>query len=160
MKKNWIGMLAFLILAFGRVYIASSGLDRHFVGVTPTPFMVDFMGELLINNVGAEMGDEIGVFTAQGVLCGAMVIKKTGQYGILHVYGDDPTTPEIEGASPGSQLTFVIWESESDIEYSVSVDEMATFSAGSFRSSPIPPVWTGDREKYGLNIRLNVKSVE
>ncbi len=43
-----------------------------------------------------------------GVVCGATVITTEGQYGLLACYGDDPTTPEDEGAQPGDTIQLVV----------------------------------------------------
>jgi len=42
-----------------------------------------------------------------GVVCGATVVTHEGQYGLLACYGDDPTTPEDEGAQPGDTIQLV-----------------------------------------------------
>jgi len=42
------------------------------------------------------------------VLCGAGVVTKPGQYGLLACYGDDLTTSTDEGASPGDVVFFTI----------------------------------------------------
>jgi hypothetical protein len=43
-----------------------------------------------------------------GVVCGATVIAYGGQYGLLACYGNDPTTPEDEGAQPGDTIQLVV----------------------------------------------------
>jgi len=43
-----------------------------------------------------------------GVVCGATVVTTQGQYGLLACYGDDPTTPEDEGAMPGDTIQLVV----------------------------------------------------
>ncbi|MFC1572706.1 carboxypeptidase regulatory-like domain-containing protein, partial [Candidatus Eisenbacteria bacterium] len=54
-----------------------------------------------------QAGDVVTVQDAQGIFCGSYHVTTAGHYGFLHVYGDDPTTPEIdEGASSGDSLTF------------------------------------------------------
>ncbi len=156
MKKYCITLLIFLLVSASGKAAFSDSL-RHFTGFTPTPFMIDFLGKILINNKEGNIGDEIGVFNEHGVLCGACVITKPGQYGILHVYGDDPSTYEIEGASSGNRFTFVVWDSKLDIEYIVSHDEMTPTSLGSFKDSPIPPIWTSGKNGFGLNININIK---
>ncbi len=50
----------------------------------------------------------ITAYDPDGVLCGRFVVHTPGQYGYLHVYGDDPTTPEDEGATDGDTLRFRI----------------------------------------------------
>lgn len=43
-----------------------------------------------------------------GEVCGATLVTKAGQHGLLACYGDNPTTHQDEGASPGDVLTFTI----------------------------------------------------
>jgi len=38
------------------------------------------------------------------VVCGAATIARAGQYGVLPCYGDDPTTPDDEGAQAGDTI--------------------------------------------------------
>ena len=71
-------------------------------GPQPTPFSMDFYG--YIEEAG--VGDIISVFDPDGTLCGEFVVKKAGQYGFLHVYGDDRGTEKDEGAGYGDELTF------------------------------------------------------
>ena len=153
-RKLFIYMAALVMITLGNASISLSSPLQHFTGLTPTPFMIDFVGKLRIKETGCRVGDEIGVFNEEGLLCGACVVKKTVQYGILHVYGDDPSTHEIEGFLPDQELHFVVWDAEGDIEYPVSVDEMTPFSLGTFQPAPIPPAWSFDKVNYGLNIHL------
>jgi len=73
------------------------------------------MSVLLIGEASSS-GSEIGAFTESGKLIGSGCIDKTGRCGIA-VWGDDPTTTEIDGADRGTQLKFRLWdgEKESDI---------------------------------------------
>ncbi|MFQ5854318.1 MAG: hypothetical protein ACE5LU_01550 [Anaerolineae bacterium] len=48
------------------------------------------------------------VFDADGVACRAGIVTEAGLYGLLACYGDDPTTPADEGASPGDVLSFAV----------------------------------------------------
>jgi len=78
-------------------------------GVTPTYTWVNFYGPArLADGQPAPKGAVVQVFDADGVVCGAGVVTVPGQYGLLACYGDDPTTPEDEGASPGDALSFTI----------------------------------------------------
>ncbi|MCX8023405.1 MAG: hypothetical protein N2745_11615 [Syntrophorhabdaceae bacterium] len=67
-----------------------------------TPYFMDFYGKA----DGAKAGDEITVYSSRGILCGRFVVTKDGQYGFLHVYGDDPKTEVIEGAKVNEPLMF------------------------------------------------------
>jgi hypothetical protein len=45
-----------------------------------------------------------------GVVCGATVVVTPGQFGLLPCYGDDPDTPEDEGAQPGDVIRLIAGE--------------------------------------------------
>lgn len=68
----------------------------------PTPYSMDFYGSIK----GAVKGDEVAVYDSQGTLSGLFIIDKDGQYGFLHVYGDDKATQVDEGAAKNEALTF------------------------------------------------------
>ena len=51
-------------------------------------------------------GTVVEAFDPQGVRCGCAVASAPGEYGPLLVYGDDPATPQDEGAAPGDLLRF------------------------------------------------------
>jgi hypothetical protein len=94
----------------------------HFTPVATTPEWCNFSGTLDINNLDAEVGDEVGAFDPDGVCCGAVTVHTTGVYGYLPVYRDDSTTSSIdEGAQPGNIITFKIWDASAGIEYSAVV---------------------------------------
>ena len=74
------------------------------LSVQITPLSMDFFGVIK----GAQKGDIVTVVDPDQVVCGKFVIKTPGQYGFLHVYGDDPATPVDEGAEISDQLTFLL----------------------------------------------------
>jgi hypothetical protein len=53
-------------------------------------------------------GTIIQAYDPQGVPCGYAVAHSVGQWGVMHVYGDDSTTPADEGAEPGDVISFTI----------------------------------------------------
>ncbi len=105
----------------------------HRDGVVPTPYWTDYYGTLSLNGSPAPVGTVVQVLDPDGVLCGEFVVHTPGQYGFLHVYGDDPTTPEDEGAQPGDSLVF--W-CEGQV-VGVARDSLA---------------WTGDRRIFRLDL--------
>ena len=55
------------------------------------------------------VGPVIEALDPDSVLCGRFVVVQEGFYGFLHVYGDDPTTPDIdEGAVDGDLISFYV----------------------------------------------------
>jgi len=62
----------------------------------------------LMNGTALAGGTIIEARDAGGTLCGTTVVNPDGTF-LLHVYGDDPQTADIdEGASPGEFLTWRI----------------------------------------------------
>jgi len=100
--------------------------------VTPTSTSMFIYGDAQINGVDAELGDCIAAF-APGVVInegcvGLWRVTKVGMYGAwqitdvgvstvygaMAVYGDDPTTPEKDGAKDGDVLSFEIYDGSED----------------------------------------------
>ena len=54
------------------------------------------------------VGTTVLALDPDGVVCGATVVTREGQYGLLACYGDDSTTPEDEGAQPGDTIRLVV----------------------------------------------------
>ncbi len=137
--------------------IAVSG--THFAAPVSTPLVSDFIGTLSINGLPAQPGDELAAFDPYGVLAGRFVVTQAGQYGILHVYGDDPATPNVdEGALPGDTLSFRVWDQSLQLEYPASaVSLSAGTSAGFFIASVLPPRWQ-DQSAFALNIAAMIQA--
>jgi hypothetical protein len=53
-------------------------------------------------------GDYVAVFDPSGVQCGECVVHTSGSYGLLPCDGDDPNTPEDEGAVSGDEIRLFI----------------------------------------------------
>ena len=147
-------LIVFLVV-LAMTSLSGFAFAEHFQGVQGTPYWVDFLGEkFLISDEPATIGDEIGVFTKDGLLCGVYAVKKPGQYGVLHVYGDDPSTPVVEGALPGERLIFKVWDNERALTITVLDEDMWPYSAGSAAKPNFPIIWTTERDIFGLNILL------
>ncbi|NQU06040.1 MAG: right-handed parallel beta-helix repeat-containing protein [Calditrichaeota bacterium] len=63
----------------------------------------------------AQGGFEVGVFTKNGLCVGAGVITENEACGVA-VWGDDPTTDEIDGALEKDQLSFLSWNGTQESE--------------------------------------------
>ncbi len=76
----------------------------------PTNSWSDYWGDsCTINGNLVQPGDTIRAYDPDSVLCGEFIVVTTGNYGYLHVYGDDPTTSNIdEGAVDGDTISFSI----------------------------------------------------
>ncbi len=62
----------------------------------------------------SQNGWELGAFNADGDLIGAGRFDAAGKCG-LALWGDDPSTAEIEGIINGSPLSFRIWDGENEM---------------------------------------------
>lgn len=124
---------------------ASVSLAGHFSQPVHTISFCDYIGAIQIEKSQAQPGDEIAFFDPDGVCCGLFdnFQSASGLYGVVHVYGDDPTTAGVdEGARPGDQLSVRIWSSITSVEYSkANVGLFAGEPTGQWLSSQTPPVW-------------------
>ena len=96
-----------------------------------TPTSVDLYGASL--GFSLEPGDIVTVRTPSGLVCGTCEVSTAGFYGLVHVYGDDPTTPERDGALPGERL-------ELDV------------NGEPVRPAGAEPVWTRDGDRQRVNV--------
>jgi len=80
----------------------------------------------VIDGVPVGEGDEIAVFSENGVCAGAAVWLGDRHLALV-VWGDDAMTPEIDGMPAGGGYRFRIWDRETDTEY----EAAATYSEGS-----------------------------
>lgn len=89
----------------------------HFVRPAPTGANMS----LLIGRITVDSPDdpvqpvEVGVFTLDGLCVGAEVLTGEAPYGTA-IWGDDPTTELIDGAVDGEPLTFLVWNSERELD--------------------------------------------
>jgi hypothetical protein len=134
-------------------FTLSIDTKRHFQPHYQSTLVCNYIGNLTISDRLAKQGDEVGVFDPSGILCGSVRIQESGKYGMLHVYGDNPDTTDIdEGAMEADQLTFKVWDNVSGVE--IQADHIALTpgeAIGSFISGSVPPVWT-NFAGYHLNL--------
>lgn len=123
-----------------------------------SPLVCTFVGQINLINGLAPPGTEIGVFDPDGVLCGAFRITTEGQYGMLHVYGDDPNTMIDEGANEGDILSFRIMDFKNQMEIqSNAILTSPGETIGSFIASDNPPAW---HNLTGYHLHLTQKDNE
>jgi hypothetical protein len=130
---------------------------------TPIQTMTNcvYVGALEIGGAPAENGlDEVGVFTDDGeggeILIGAGVMGavQPGYYYVT-VYGDDPTTPDKDGAVAGDTLIFKVWDSSTSEVRAVNPSRMNYVAYTGLTQPVIPPTWH-DAHTYGM---LNLTTV-
>jgi hypothetical protein len=80
-----------------------------------------FWGTAQIEGVSIGPGDRIDAFapdvTINDGCIGTFSVWYQGYYGALAVYGDDPTTPEKDGAADGDPITFTITSAKTGKTY-------------------------------------------
>ncbi len=102
------GDLGKLWVAQGNSGSASPPSSLKFLRVPPSPAWVNFYGTAhLPDGMPLPVGTTVLALDPDGVMCGGTVVTIEGQYGLLACYGDDPTTPEDEGAQPGDTIQLV-----------------------------------------------------
>jgi hypothetical protein len=144
-----IGLKAFFALAvmvgllsWGGVALADEGV--HYVPVAHTPTYADYLGTLTINGAPAQVGDEVGVFDPHGDCCGSYAVETAGNYGMLHVYGDDTQVAPYDGARTGDTLTFKVW-------HPTGLAGGTEWTGGQVTFSATPPTWA-DQQQNTINI--------
>lgn len=77
--------------------------------LTPSDRWVNLYG-LESTFLGAPLapGQIVEAYTPQGVLAGCYLVRSEGRYGSMPVYGDNPSTPVIEGLQPGEAITLKV----------------------------------------------------
>ena len=73
----------------------------------------------LLISIPAEGRTEIGVFTESGSCVGASVFSGSDIFGIA-VWGDDPTTEVIDGATEGELLSFKLFDGATEYQFNSS----------------------------------------
>jgi hypothetical protein len=96
--------------------IASVTPPSHFSFLIKTgDFQAIEIDTILINGEFPNVGDEIGVFTPNGLCVGAGVYE--GQFPICFAgWKDDDATAEIDGYTSGDAISYILWDSEANIE--------------------------------------------
>lgn len=98
MMKNF-AIKTFLRCGMGILLVVGSGFGQV--------RNCDFWGTANYRGTPVSSGDVIEAYDSGGQLCGTAYYVGGGNYGI-HVIGDDPGTPEDEGAPEGGAITFRI----------------------------------------------------
>ena len=77
-----------------------------------------------------DINDEIAIFDSDDNLCGIEIITTKGSFGIMHIYGDDPSTEdEKEGPVSGEQLTIKVYDISEDKVYDAGFNESDTIDS-------------------------------
>jgi len=96
-------LLLLLLLSMGMI-----SLQAEEMRLTPTPWWSDYYGYMEIDGEPVAPGTAFRVEDPDGIICGEFEVTTAGFFGYIHVYGDDPNTPEDEGAESGDALSFFV----------------------------------------------------
>lgn len=80
------------------------------------------------------VGDEIGLFTPQGLLAGGGLVEQDGRAG-LRAFGNDPDSDLTDGFVAGEAFGFVVWDADAEIEADAAaqfIDGPEVFEANGF----------------------------
>jgi hypothetical protein len=123
--------LIFLLSSAGSLALA----QKYFKGVAntgsnatlalPTTANPNLMGAPLVT------GDEIGVFTPDGLCVGATVWEN--QNVAIIIWGDNDQTPRLDGIRPGEQMRFCVWRQSTSTAYG---EVSAAYSLGDGNFTP------------------------
>jgi len=83
----------------------SSGVSTSLFGVSASPYWMDVYD---VSASGLPVGAVIVAYDPDGVPCGTFTVQDVGQWGVMHIYGDDPQTLEDEGAQSGDLIHFQV----------------------------------------------------
>ncbi len=153
-KSVYLSIIVITYIVYVDISLTKAG---HFPEPAISPQVCDFLGNISINAMPAKPDDEIAFFDLSGQLCGLFIVKQSGQYGFLHVYGDDPASQADEGAISGETLYIKVWDSQTDIEYQGDNIRLTPGTQmGSVLPSIVPPQWQAN-SRYVLNIHASLK---
>ncbi len=103
MKKSYCFILVVLAVTLLCSYPARAN------DIVPTPWSTFFRDSLTTyNGQPIPVGSVIDAYDPDDVRCGTWTVTHTGLWGNMAVYGDDPYSPEDEGATDGQPISFTI----------------------------------------------------
>jgi hypothetical protein len=127
---RWGLLLAIVVVALAafleNVLTRRAGLEQGAEGKSPTPHLAQtqiaetpiwmnvYSPSSLLDEEPLPPGTVVEAYDPQGVLCGKFVVTRAGEYGLMPIYGDDPSSPQDEGALPGDTITFSVNGSRAD----------------------------------------------
>ena len=120
MKSNKLLLVRFVI-----VLLLISTLTNYSFAIPPVA--AEFYGWVIVDGEYAPPGTRIMVSDSGGVKCGETVLEEQGTYGFLSCAGDDPSTPEDEGAGDNEGLIFYV----NDVK--INTQNAVFWKPGSFR---------------------------
>ncbi len=131
--------LLFLFLAVILFPLKADTNPVHFIFTSGTGNYATIGIPLVVNpSIGDTLlspGDEIGVFTPEGLCVGAVVYTDTANIA-LTAWGNDFLTPAIDGLRAGEIIHYRIWRRDTNTEYEV-VEATYTMGDGIYQAGGI-----------------------
>jgi len=147
-QTGWIMIAGVLLWLWAS--LASAAEPAHFTGVhRAAEYLFVYGTSLTIAGEPAQPGDEVGVVSAAGILCGAGVVVEAGKYPAVSVYKDDPMTAAADGAVADEPLEFRLYDASADREYGT-LETSVTFTEK--QSASGQPYWTGNFDVYRVDL--------
>lgn len=119
---------------------------------------MNFYGEAMLDGKPVVVGTIIRAYDPEGVECGYFEVNAEGYFGLMPVYGNDPTSDEDEGAEIGDEISFTINGFPAAIEGNSKWNNMAqervSLEAESLGTSP--PSGTGSSGHSGKSSEKTV----
>lgn len=109
-----------ILMVIDRLLDIGNDLELQFyTEVTETDYCHDLqITSLSVEGEPVPTGWEIGVFTPDSLLAGAIVWSADHEQTItLSAYGDDPETDEVEGFLDEESFIFQVWDNDTDTEW-------------------------------------------
>jgi len=133
MNRPYVFLLAATFLAVGFTSGTAQTRLKHFTFVANTGnnATVGIPASANPNVAGTALttGDEIGVFTPDGLCVGA-VVWTAGAGAAITVWGDNDQTTLVDGIRAGEQIMFCVWRQTQNLGYS---EVTVTYSVGDGR---------------------------
>jgi hypothetical protein len=130
-------------------------------GVQPTPHSMFLYGYLSVEGQPVKAGSQIDVWTESGLRCGAGIVTQDGVFGSLAVYGDDVTTPQIDGARSGERLVVRVNGTLAEVEIPdlpVRVrTQTAEAASTALRRTPLR--WSGQHTIQSVSLMLEEQRI-
>src|ERR1041385_8984421 len=116
MQRSYIILAGFVVTVL-MGYTANGQIHFHYTSNTGNnaTVAVPTTANPGIGGTPLASGDEIGVFTPDGLCVGAVVWS--GANAVITVWGDNDQTPEIDGMRGGEQIFYRVWQQSTNTEY-------------------------------------------
>jgi PKD repeat protein len=137
-----------LVITNGYVWDTMYVADLVCVEETYPPMWISvYCAQPVLNDMPLVPGDLIEAFDPDEILCGSVLVKQDGSYGLLEILHDDLSTPEDDGAWEGDTISFqingvevandpvIIWTQNGDYF------ELCSFSTADCRTLTLMPGW-------------------